>query len=275
MMGIKTSPITGTFGAEISGIDLARDLDPGLVAELKQAFLDYKVLVFPEQHTMTPARHVALGRVFGELEIHPFHPNLSEHPEVIVLRTDATGGPRENWHSDVTFRDTPPLGSILRAIDIPPYGRDTAFADMEAVYDGLSAPMQRLLADLKGVHDWRQVFGNKSAAGERPRQDGGSEGDLPPAEHPVVRTHPVTGRKCIYVNPVFTTHLAGMKPGESAALLKLLYEQVHLPEYQLRCRWAPGTLALWDNRCVQHALVFDKLYPRVMHRVTMAGDRPY
>lgn len=274
MRPFEVHPISGFFGAEIRGIDLAADLEPATQAALLQAFLDYKVLVFPEQHTMTPARHVALGRVFGELEIHPFHENLPEHPEVIVLRTDATGGPRENWHSDVTFRDTPPLGSILRAVDVPPYGRDTAFADMEAVYDGLSVPMQHMLAGLKAVHDWRQVFGRGKPEAPGQRTDGGAGGELPPVEHPVVRTHPVTGRKCIFVNPVFTTHLAGMKPGESAALLRLLYEQVHLPEYQLRCRWAPGTLAMWDNRCVQHALVFDKHYPRVMHRVTMAGDRP-
>jgi taurine dioxygenase len=272
---LEALPITGTFGAEISGVDLGKELDPETVARLRQLFLDHKVLVFHGQEKMTPQRHVALGRHFGELEIHPFHPNLPEHPEVIVLKTDVTGGARENWHSDVSFRETPSLGSILRAVDVPPYGRDTAFANMEAVYEGLSPPMQHMLTNLRAVHDWRQVFGKKPGAPERPRQDGGSDEDLPPAEHPVVRTHPVTGRKCLYVNPVFTTHLAGMKPGESSALLRLLYDQTHLPEYQLRCRWDKGTVAMWDNRCVQHALVFDRAYPRVMQRVTIAGDRPF
>ncbi|MGE0388236.1 MAG: TauD/TfdA dioxygenase family protein [Gammaproteobacteria bacterium] len=269
----EIQPITGVFGAEIHGIDLGMDPDADTLAALRKAFLDYKVLVFPGQLGLKPAHLVALGRHFGELEIHPFHPHLDDHPEVIILRSDKTGAPRENWHSDVSFRETPSLGSILAAVDVPPYGRDTAFADMEAVYGSLSAPMQRMLADLQGVHDWRHVFGEKGRGGYS-RQDGGSEGEMPPARHPLVRTHPQTGRKCIYVNPVFTTHIAGMHRDESAAVLRMLYDKINLPEHQLRCRWAPGTVAMWDNRSVQHALVFDRAYPRVMHRVTIIGDRP-
>lgn len=262
-------PITGTFGAEIEGIDLAAELDDAVVAKLKETFLAYKVLVFHNQHTVEPEHHVRLGRLFGSLEIHPFYPQLDDHPEVIVLRTDATGGARESWHSDVSFRATPPLGSILRAIEVPPYGRDTAFADMEAVYQNLSPKLQQMVSDLTAIHDWRHVFKTN------PEGEGDAADALPPVEHPVVRTHPETGRKSIYVNRVFTTRIAGLRSHESEVILRLLCDEVHLPEHQLRCRWYPGTIAMWDNRAVQHALVFDRSFPRVMQRVTIAGDRPF
>jgi taurine dioxygenase len=264
-------PITGVFGAEVDEIDLTDDLDGETVTKLREAFVEHKVLVFHDQHDLTAPAFARFGRHFGELEVHPFYPGAPDEPEVAVIDSKGTE-PKENWHSDVTFQEVPPLGSILRAIDIPPYGRDTMFADMEAVYLGLSAPLRTALEGLRAVHDWRHIFTTRAKASGK---DVEAEEGLPPVEHPVVRTHPETGRKSIFVNSVFTTGLAGMRPVESAALLGLLYDEVHHPEYQLRVRWAAGTVAMWDNRSTQHALVYDSDYPRIMERVQIRGtERP-
>ncbi|MBW8825262.1 MAG: TauD/TfdA family dioxygenase [Acidobacteria bacterium] len=267
----ELQPITGVFGAEVMGLDLTAEIDDPAFEKLQAAFVEHKVLLFRDQHDLTAPAFARFGRRFGELEVHPFYPPAPDAGDVAVIDSTGTEA-KENWHSDVTFQEVPPLGSILRAIDIPAYGRDTMFADMEAAYAGLSEPFRRSLEGLRGVHDWRHIFTKRAKAAGKDEQ---AEHDLPPVEHPVVRTHPVTGRKSIFVNSVFTTGIAGMRPVESAAILRLLYDEVHHPEYQLRVRWAPGTVAMWDNRSTQHALVYDSDYPRLMERVQIRGtERP-
>jgi taurine dioxygenase len=269
---IDVRPMTPTIGAQVAGIDLAEPCDAETLAALEQAWLDHKVLFFRDQH-ITTDQHVAFCRQFGELEVHPFVPPKPGYPEVmVVIANEHRRGNENTWHSDVTWRRAPSRGSMLRAIEIPGVGGDTLFADMEAAYAGLGPELQERLLGLAAVHDLTRVAssiaGREMAATLREQ--------YPPVEHPVVRTHPVTGRRSIYVNAAFTTYVVGLGAAESAELLGLLYRQAAIPEYQCRLRWAPDTLALWDNRCVQHYAVSD-YWPakRLMERVTIAGDRPF
>jgi len=268
---LHVRPLTPTIGAEVSGIDLAEPLDDARRAELDTAFLDHKVLFFRDQ-PITTEQHVAFCRAFGELEVHPFVPHKPGHPEVMVLTHDERRRGHENaWHSDVTWRIEPSLGSMLRAIELPDVGGDTLFADMEAAFDALDTELQERVSALRAVHDFTRVFGR----GKSPEEIAELHETYPPAEHPVVRTHPVTGRKSIYVNVAFTAHIVGLDPDESDALLRTLYRQAWVPERQCRFRWEPDSLALWDNRCVQHYAASD-YWParRVMERVTIVGDQP-
>lgn len=263
-------PMTPSIGAEVTGVDLSGPPDAGQRSELDKAFLEYKVLFFRDQH-ITTDEHVAFCRQFGELEVHPFVPSKPGHPEVMVLISNEQRRGNENtWHSDVTWRAEPSLGSMLRAIELPDNGGDTLFANMEAAYEGLGDAMQERLLGLTAVHDFTRVFGRQSSDKFAELRE-----KYPPAEHPVIRTHPVTGRRSIYVNAAFTSHIVGLEPDESRMLLEYLYRQAAIPEYQCRFRWEPDSLALWDNRCVQHYAVSD-YYPakRMMERVTIAGDRP-
>jgi taurine dioxygenase len=275
------SPATGTLGAHVTGIDLAADLDAATIDKLSAALVEHKVLLFCDQHGLTPERQIAFGRNFGDLEVHPIVPHLDGHPEVMVL--DLTGEQRTDdgsFHSDATFRAEPPMCSILRAVEVPDFGRDTLWVDMEAVFAGLSPTMQQLLGGLRARHDWAKQW--PSAADHATDEDllaarqrfQAMRAQLPIAEHPVVRTHPVSGRRALFVNPVFTLDVVGMRPDESAYLLEFLYAQSRIPEHQVRFRWEPGSVAMWDNRSVQHYVIFDRIYRRVMHRVTIAGDRP-
>jgi taurine dioxygenase len=268
---IEVLPLSPTIGAEVRGIDVGQVPDAGVVAELEKAFLDHKVLFFRDQD-ITSEQHVAFCRVFGDLEVHPFAPHKEGYPEVMVLAHDeARRGSENNWHSDVTWRLEPSLGSMLRAVEVPAVGGDTLFADMEAAYDGLGDQMKAMLDGLVAVHDFARVFGFGKSADELAKL----RETYPPAEHPVIRTHPVTGRKSIYVNVAFTSHIRGLRREESDQLLRYLYRRAWLPEHQCRFRWARHSLALWDNRCVQHYAVSD-YWPerRVMERVTIVGDRP-
>ena len=191
--------------------------------------------------------------------------------DVSVAADEQRKGRENNWHSDVTWRQEPSLGSMLRAIEVPDVGGDTLFADMEAAYEGLGPKMQELLLGLTAVHDFTRVFGRFLSAEKLAEK----REEFPPAEHPVIRTHPVTGRRSIYVNVAFTSHIVGFSPAESEQLLTHLYRQAAIPEYQCRFRWEADSLAFWDNRCVQHYAVSD-YWPnrRVMERVTIVGDRP-
>jgi taurine dioxygenase len=264
-------PLSPTIGAEITGLDLADDLDDATFSRLDKAFMDHKVLFFRDQD-ITTDQHVAVCRRFGELEVHPFVSGKEGFPEVMVLTHNEKFRGTENfWHSDVTWRQEPSLGSMLRAVEVPDVGGDTLFADMEAAYDGLGPAMQGMLDGLVAIHDFVQVFGH----GRSPEELAELREKYPPAEHPVVRTHPVTGRKSLYVNVAFTARIKGLRPEESLQLLRYLYKQAAVPERQCRFRWAPNSFALWDNRCVQHYAVSD-YFPqrRVMERVTIVGDRP-
>jgi taurine dioxygenase len=268
---IDVRPLTPSIGALVTGIDLREALDESDAVELDKAFLDHKVLFFRDQD-ITSEQHVVFCRRFGELEVHPFVPAKPGYDEVMVLKHDEARRGTENfWHSDVTWRVEPSLGSMLRAIEVPDVGGDTLFSDMEAAYDGLGPTMKQMLDGLVAVHDFVKVFASNKSADEIAEL----REKYPIAEHPVIRTHPVSGRKSIYVNVAFTSHIKGLRQDESTQLLHHLYRQAAIPEYQCRFHWEPNSLALWDNRCVQHYAVSD-YWPnrRVMERVTIVGDRP-
>jgi len=268
-------PLGVTIGAEISDISLAEPLSPTVQAELNRALLEWKVLFFRDQH-LTREQHAAFAANWGELEDHPFirlHTSQPKAAEVVRLEKGPEAKGVENfWHSDVTWREAPSLGSVLQAIELPEYGGDTLFADMGAAYDCLPGEVKGLIDDMVAVHDWINTFGR----GMKPEVREALRPDFPAVEHPVVRTHPETGRKTLYVNRAFTQHIVGLDGDESTRLLEYLYLQAMLPEFQVRFTWTPGALAFWDNRSTQHYAVSD-YYPqrRVMERITIVGDRPY
>lgn len=259
------------LGAEIRGVDLARPLSPALTKELRNALVEYKVLFFRDQD-ISAAQHAGFARHFGELEIHPFLP-AGETPNVIRFAKDEkTVGVENIFHSDVSWRLEPSLGSVLRAHEVPEIGGDTLWADMEAVYEGLPEDLKERIDGQSAVHDFIHSFG--LALGEEERAIKRKE--FPPALHPIVRTHPDTKHRCLYVNRIFTSHIEGLDPDESDDLLDLLYREVCVPEYQVRFKWAANSVAFWDNRSTQHLALSD-YWPqtRVMERLTIVGDRPY
>ena len=264
------------LGAEVRGLDLKVPMDRAMFAAFEAALIEHKVLVLREQH-MTTAQHVALSRQFGELEVHPMRPQ-GEFPEILVLdnHKDNPVLSTDVWHSDTTFRKNPTKYTILRCQIMPRLGGDTLWADMETAYQGLSEPFRRMLDGLRAVHDFanfRVLFKNTDEDRAKLRR---MEELFPNPSHPVVRTHPATGRKSIYVNPQFTLRIEGLEPIESRALLDVLFAQAQVPEYQFRLRWAPGTIVFWDNRSTQHYAAND-YYPerRRMERTAVIGDAPY
>lgn len=259
-------------GAELRGVDLAKPLDDGSVAAIERALAEHCVLFFRDQ-SMTPDQQKALGRRFGELHLHPAFPDILDgHPEIMVIRADENSKriAGEDWHSDVSCDPEPPLGSILYMQEVPPTGGDTLFASMYAAYDALSAPMRRFLAELSALHDGETTY--------RGRYEGmkASDKPYPASEHPVVRTHPVSGRQALFVNRIFTKRILQLSEHESDALLEMLFRHIETPEFQCRFRWAPGSVAFWDNRCAQHHALWD-YYPQRRRglRVTIQGDRPF
>jgi taurine dioxygenase len=268
---IAPAPMSPTIGAELRGVSLA-SVDDETFDEIHRALLEYKVIFFRDQD-ITPEQHVTFARRFGELETHPFVPHREGHPEVMVLeKNDRIGGYENVWHSDVTWRLAPSLGSVLLAREVPEVGGDTLFSDMYAAYEGLSDRIRASLEGLRAVHDFTHTFGRFMSAEELAKK----QEEFPPAEHPIVRTHPETGRKGLYVNAAFTSHIVGMDKEESDRLLGLLYGQASVPEYQCRFRWRRHSVAFWDNRAVQHYAASD-YFPqrRLMERVTIVGDVPY
>ena len=269
---VSPRPLSPTVGAEIEGISLAEPMDDETYGEVHRALLEYKVIFFRDQD-ITPEQHVAFARRFGDLETHPFVRHRDGHPEVMVLKKSEKMGGYENvWHSDVTWRLEPSLGSVLLAREVPEVGGDTLFCDMVSAYEGLDDELRARVDGLKAIHDFTQTFGRFMSDEELKKK----KEEFPPAAHPVVRTHPETGRKGLYVNAAFTSHIVGMEPEESDRLLDLLYRQATVPEYQCRFHWERHSVAFWDNRAVQHYAVSD-YYPsrRLMERVTVIGDRPY
>ncbi len=267
----EVRPLSATIGAEVQGLDLAQPLSAAALAELRQCWLDFKVLFFRDQ-PLTPAEHVAFARQFGELEIHPFIPSTTGQPELVRFEKEATVGGFENgWHSDVSWREVPSAGAVLHGIEIPPVGGDTLFADMYAAYDGLSEDLKAEIDGLEAVHDFTKVFGHtldddaKVAMQQR----------YPSVTHPVVRTHEETGRKLLYVNRFFTSHILGLEEAASIELINQLAAQAELVEYQCRFSWQPDSVAFWDNRAVQHYASSD-YWPqrRVVERASIIGSRP-
>ncbi|MEP2830166.1 TauD/TfdA family dioxygenase [Parvibaculum sp.] len=270
------APLTPAIGAEISGIDLSRPTDAATRAVLREALLQWKVIFFRDQD-ITTEQHLAFARQFGELEVHPFAPHKEGYPEVLAITHNRERPGKENkWHSDVTWRECPSLGSVLRAVEVPDVGGDTLFSDMYAAYDGLSEEVKGKIDGAVAVHDFAHFRKLMEKAGKTPEEIKEMNRKYPMVEHPVVRTHPETGRKGIYVNIAFTQHIVGMEKAESDALLAHLYAQAAVPEYQCRFRWQKNSIAFWDNRACQHYAAAD-YWPAVrqMERVTIIGDRPY
>jgi taurine dioxygenase len=251
---------------------MSGDLSDVQIAEIRQALLDWKVIFFRDQD-VSVADHVAFGARFGELEIHPFTPNREDHPEVVVIHHgEQSKRGQNNWHSDVTWRVEPSLGSILHGRIIPEVGGDTLFADMIAAYDGLSDEVKEKIEGATAIHSFTHNFGRAMNEEQLAR----FQAEYPDARHPVVRTHPETGQKGIYVNSAFTTHIEDMEPEESKRLLRFLYRQASVPEYQCRFRWQKDSVAFWDNRAVQHYAAFDYIpNERRVERVTVVGDKPF
>jgi taurine dioxygenase len=273
---LEIHPIAGALGAEIAGVDLSRPLDDATVAAIRRAWLEHLVIFFRDQ-ALPPAGFLAFARRFGEPIEYPFVKGLDEFPEIIAVLKLAHE--RVNfggiWHSDTTYLDVPPMASMLVAREVPPAGGDTLFANMYLAYEALSDTMRRLLDGLTAI--------NSSAAADvsRTREDRIKDSARADARkeyvsaHPVVRVHPETGRRALYVNVAHTVGIEGMTREESAPLLQFLFRHQVRPEFTCRFRWRPGSLAFWDNRCAQHNAIND--YPnhrRLMHRITLAGDKP-
>lgn len=268
---IEVRRLTPVIGAEIEGVDLSKPISSEVFGELKQALADNLVIFFRDQ-PMNAEQHKALGQLFGELHLHPAAPHVPGHPEVMIIAADAdsTRANGEGWHTDVSCDAEPPMGSILQILECPPEGGDTVFANMYAAYEALSDRMKAHLDGLRAIHDgehvYRGLYANLGVA-DRP--------SYPRSSHPVVRTHPWTGRKSLYVNQGFTTRIEGLPPEESAALLAYLYQHLQHPLFQCRYRWTPNSVAFWDNRCAQHHAIWDYWpHRRSGRRVTIKGEVP-
>ncbi len=270
-------PLAGALGAEIHGVDLAADLSDGMVAALRQALLDRLVIFFRDQD-LPPERLLGLAKRFGTPNEYPFVKGLDGYPEVIAVTKlpDETVNFGGVWHSDTTYLQEPPMATLLVAREVPPVGGDTLFANQYLAYESLSERMQQLLCGLRGVSSSTKADASRTRE-DRIRTDGTAQPrKVLIAEHPVVRTHPETGRKALYVNVAHTVGFAGMTEEESAPLLAFLFREQIRPELTCRFRWEAGSLAIWDNRCVQHYAMNDYHgHKRVMHRVTLIGDRPH
>ena len=263
-------PLAGALGAEVTGIDLCRPMADDILAELNAALLDHEVLFFRDQ-PMAPCDHAAFADRFGKPQLHGAYPHVEGFPQITILENDEANPSKiEKWHTDMTFRQNPPLGSILHALITPASGGDTLFASMSAAFEGLSDQMQQFVSGLVAIHDFSYGFKESLA------EPGGRErlaqmvSDNPPVEHPVVTVHPESGRKGLYVNSLFTVAIKDMKEKESRALLDFLFDHVVTPEYTCRFRWEPDSVAFWDNRITQHKPVND-YWPqhRKMQRITI------
>jgi taurine dioxygenase len=278
----SVEPMSPTIGAEIGNIDLTAPLDDDEYAALRAALLKHKLLVFRDQD-ISAAQQVALARRFGELEVHPVFPHHPDHPELVVLGGDGKIPGRENvYHSDVSWRALPSMGSMLRCIECPKVGGDTLWVNMAEAYAKLPEAVRNSIDGLLGVHDLLPAFGIRMTPEEREAR----RATFPPVIHPVVRTHPETGERVLYVNEAFTTHLANFIEKHDVRvgfdfrlaemdLLQYLFRQAAVPEYQVRLKWRPNTIAFWDNRSTQHYAIQD-YFParRRMLRATIIGDAP-
>ena len=272
-------PIAGALGAEIHGVDFSEELSNSDASAVYDAFLKHKVLYF-HGGELTPSQQLRAARLFGEPDIYPFIKGLPDTPEVIdILKTEKDtvnfGG---GWHSDTAYLPKPALGTMLHAIEVPAAGGDTMFASTVAAYEALSDGMKALIADLKGVNDSNSLYGNRAQA--MAKLDGMAANNVPEAEvfvseHPIVRTHPETGEKGLYVSRAHTKHFVGMTEAESKPIIEYLAAQIHRPEFTCRVRWQTGGITVWDNRVTQHCALNDyQGKRRHMRRVTLKGDKP-
>lgn len=264
-------PLGPIIGAEIEGVDLSQPVGPELQAEIRRAFLEFKVLFFRNQD-ITNEQHLAFAKLWGELEKHPFLPQGNTEEVTRFAKDKNVTGMENIWHTDVTWRVNPAFGSVLRLSEVPPFGGDTLWSDQAAAYDNLPDEVKERIDGLKAIHDFTPSFGRALT----PERLAEKQIEFPAAEHPVVRTHPETGRKTLFVNAAFTIRIVGLEPEESEELLQYLFAQSKIPEYQVRFHWEKNSIAFWDNRATQHYAVSD-YFPnvRVAERVSIIGDIPY
>ena len=268
--------VAGAIGAELQAINLTDGIDGELAATLRALLNEHEVLFLRDQ-AISAADQKALAEVFGPLQTHPAYGTVEGFPEVMILESTRDNPSKiEVWHSDMTFRQHPPSVTVLRGITIPEVGGDTLFASMTAAYEGLSPGMQSYLEGLTAVHDFSHGFRESLAEPGGRERLADAVAANPPVRHPVVQTHPETGKKVLFVNALFTTHIDGLPPLESAEVLQFLWRHATLPEFTCRFSWAPDSLVLWDNRSTQHKPVND-FFPatRRLHRVVSEGDQPY
>lgn len=270
---IEVRPYAPNLGAEVRGITLGNGVAAKELRELRKAFLEYQVLFFRDQEEIPPERHIEFGRLFGELHAHPAAPAMDGYPEIFEIHAhrESKVANGEFWHSDVSCDEIPPLGTMLQLHILPPTGGDTMFSDMYAAWESLPAPMQDRLSSLTATHESEHVYKGRYA--DRGQDD--QEISCPTAVHPVVRTHPDTKRKALYVNRAFTTRINELSAAESRALLDQLFDHSEQTDFQIRFRWSLNDMAFWDNRCCMHRAIWD-YWPaeRKGRRVTIKGDRP-
>jgi taurine dioxygenase len=276
---IEVRPISGAGGAEISGVDLSRELDDAVIAEIRAALCEHAVVFFHDQE-LSVGQHKIFARRFGKLFVHPNFNGLTADPEVVMVRREPgdTSFIGESWHTDTTMVAEPPMGAILYGIDVPPYGGDTLFSNQMAAYDALSDAMKTLIGGLRAVHS--DVYQAGPQAGKNKGRSNRQRDDDAWREtsnlHPVVRTHPETGRKMLFVNAGYTVAFEGMSEKESRPLLQYLCEHGHDPEFTFRFRWRKGSVAFWDNRSTKHLALGDTgPFRREMRRLQICGDCPF
>ncbi len=275
---IEVKPIAGAIGAEVLGVRIADELPDDTIGAIRQALLDHCVIFFRDQDPLPDDRFLRFAKRFGRTVEYPFVKGIDGFPEIIRVaklehETTNFGG---IWHSDTSYLEEPPMGTLLAARELPPYGGDTLFANQYLAYEALSPALRRVLDGLSAVSDSAKADVTRTRE-DRVKSDGTQAARQPlAAEHPVVRTHPETGRRALYVNVAHTSRFAGWTDAESAGLLRFLFDHQVRPEFTCRFTWKPGSVAFWDNRCAQHNPVNDYHgFRRVMHRITLAGDRPH
>lgn len=268
-------PFAPNLGAVITNVDLSNDINDAELRGIRDAFHKYQVLFFQNQSEISPKNHIKLGRCFGDLHIHPAAPKMKNYPQIFEINTDrnskiANGA--EDFHSDVSCDIEPPLGTMLQLHILPECGGDTMFANMYMAYEALSNPMQKFLSDLKASHESEHFYRGRY----KTESNGESKTEYPSAIHPVVRTHPETGKKAIFVNKFFTTRIVGLEPQESKFILDFLFSHIEKTEFQIRYRWNKNDMAFWDNRCTIHKALWDYFpHERKGRRVTIKGDKPF
>ena len=273
-MTIEIKSLTAAIGAEVRGIDLATELSETNVRKLREALLEHLVLVFRDQD-LTPDQHIAVARAFGEIKRPPVATAHGGPPEINVLdQTEPRGEGADAWHADNTYTAAPPMGSLLRVLQLPSVGGDTSFASMYAAYEALSPAMRELCDELTAVHDVTRSLSKAIARGHSNANLSEIQAKFPPVEHPVVIVHPESGKRALFVNVNSTTRIVGLRQEESDMLLRFLFEHTKSPEFQLRVKWDERSLVFLDNRCTQHYAVADYHERRVLHRVAIEGERP-
>ena len=269
--------LTPTIGAEISNIDLSQDLSEEKLDQIYQDLIDYKVIFFRNQE-ISPKNHIALAKSFGEIEPpHPVYPHVKDFPEIVLLENDANNPPdTDEWHTDVTFKSDPAFASILYSKIIPPSGGDTLWCSLSAIYEALPSDTKKYLETLRAVHDMGSFRNNFIDDDNEKSAQNVNEGfqKFGNAIHPMVKVHPISKNKLLYINPGFTSQIVGMNMTDSNNLLTYLFNFMNKPEFQIRFKWSANTIAIWDNRCTMHYAIGDYMpHHRQMNRITVLNDK--